>query len=277
MATSPVVLITGAASGIGRATALEFARRGATLELVDLDIVALRAVGAEAQAGGAGGVTTHELNVADERQVEAYAKDLSGRGVALDVLVNNAGVLVAAGFLETEADDWSWILGVNLLGVVHVTKQLLPGMLARGKGHVINVVSASAFWNPPALTAYGTSKYALMGLSEALREEMRPHGIRVTAVCPGFVSTPIVDHMRLRGSYARPDMRARARALAEQSGVTAELVAKAIVRATERDVAVLPVGRQAWLLSWSKRLFPRLLARFVRSASGSTRASAEEA
>jgi len=261
-----VVVITGAASGIGRATALGFAACGAELELIDIDRVGLSSVGDEARALGAPGVSTREVDVADERSVRSFASELQRSERDVDVLVNNAGVLVAGGFLDTEPEDWSWILGVNLLGAVHITKALLPRMIARRKGHVLNVASASAFWNPPVLTAYGTSKYALLGFSEALRSEMRPHGVRVTAVCPGFVSTPIVDHMRLRGSYAERDTRGLARRFVERRGVTPEVVARAIVRAADRDIGVLPVGWDAWALNWTKRLFPGILARLARSA-----------
>ncbi|MFZ5897455.1 MAG: SDR family NAD(P)-dependent oxidoreductase [Myxococcota bacterium] len=261
------VVITGAASGIGRETALAFARQNAVLELLDIDASGLEAVVRDASAAGARAANASQVDVADAERVRGFGSELEQRGVQPDVLINNAGVLVAGGFLETELEDWRWILQTNLLGVVHMTRALLPGMIARRRGHVLNVASAAAFWNPPPLTAYGASKYALVGLSEALREEMRPHGVRVTAVCPAFVVTPIVDHMRLRGSYAARDTRRLARAYAEQRGVRAEVVGEAIVRATERNVGVLPVGREAWALSWLKRLFPGILSRVAGASA----------
>lgn len=269
-----LVVISGAASGIGRATALAFASQGATLELLDVDVEGLSEVRTLALESGASGVVASKVDVADPESVRAYAEGLRQRGLTCEVLVNNAGVLVAGGFLETELEDWSYVFAVNLFGVVHLTRALLPSMIARARGHVLNVASAAAFWNPPPITAYGTSKYALVGLSEALREELRPHGVRVTAVCPGFVVTPIVDHMRLRGSFENADTRRRARQYAEQRGVLPEVVARAIVRASTRDIGVLPVGKEAWLLALAKRVFPSFVGK-VAAASAARFAAAE--
>ena len=262
-----VVVISGAASGIGRATALGFAKQGDELELIDVDETGLARVREEALAAGARRVVTTRVDVSSEESVTGLARDLAARNVRCDVLVNNAGVLVAGGFLETEVEDWNFIFGVNLIGVVLLTRALLPGMIAARSGHVINVASASAFWNPPALTAYGSSKYALVGLSEALRQEFSSHGVRVTAVCPSLIATPIVDHMRVRGSFEQNDARGRMRDYLARHAPKPELVARAIVKASTRDVAVLPVGGAAWLLYYAKRLAPGLLSRLFRVAT----------
>lgn len=259
--------MSGAASGIGRATALAFARLGEELELIDVNEPGLDEVRREALAAGARRVATMHVDVADNASVGAFASELTRRGVRCDVLVNNAGVLVAGGFLETEVDDWSFVFDVNLFGAVHLTRALLPPMLAARSGHVVNVASASAFWNPPALTAYGSSKYALLGLSEALRQEVAPQGVRVTAVCPSLVATPIVDHMRARGGFATDDARGRLRDYLRERAPKPELVADAIVRASSRDIAVLPVGREAWALHWLKRMAPGALFRLFGRVS----------
>lgn len=267
MKDAHVVVISGAASGIGRATALAFAARGVTLELLDIDAAELAKTRDDALRAGAGAALASTVDVSDAASVRAYAEAFAKRGLSCDVLVNNAGVLVAGGFFETELEDWNHIFGVNLFGAVHLTRALVPAMIAKRRGHVLNVASAAAFWNPPAITAYGASKYALVGLSEALREELRPHGVRVTAVCPGFVVTPIVDHMRLRGSFENGDTRRLAREYAERRGVRPEVVASAIVRASTAFGGVLPVGREAWLLAWLKRLFPEFLARIAAASA----------
>ncbi len=263
-----VVVVTGAGSGIGRAVALGFAAQGAALELVDIAADKVAEVAAIARASGATRVDVAVVDVGSAQAVGAWAKQVQERACAVDVLVNNAGVALAAQFQETLLEDWAWVLGANLWGVIHVTRELLPAMVARGSGVVINVASASAFWNPPALTAYGTSKYALLGLSEALREEMRPHGIRVSVVCPGLVDTPIVDHMRLRGSYASAETRARARAHNQRHAVSPERVRDAVLAAAARDSAVLPVGWQAHALYWLKRISPWILPRFFALGAG---------
>ena len=112
---------------------------------------------------------------------------------AADLLMNNAGVAVAVGFLHTELGDWDWVLGINVLGVVHGCHFFVPQMVERrGGGHVINVASAAGYVASEGLAAYSTTKFAVVGLSEALRNELRRYGIGVTAVCPGFVATRIV-------------------------------------------------------------------------------------
>lgn len=262
-----VVVISGAASGIGRATALAFAQQGDELELIDVDEPGLARVHEEALAAGARRVATTCVDVASEASVNAFAAELGSRNVRCDVLVNNAGVLVAGGFLETEVEDWNFIFGVNLMGAVLLTRALLPPMIAARSGHIINVASASAFWNPPALTAYGCSKYALVGLSEALRQEVAAQGVRVTAVCPSLIATPIVDHMRVRGSFEQNDARRRMRDYLERHAPKPDVVAHAIVRASARDIAVLPVGGSAWLLYYLKRLAPSLISRLFRVAT----------
>jgi NAD(P)-dependent dehydrogenase (short-subunit alcohol dehydrogenase family) len=262
-----LVVISGAASGIGRATALAFASRGAALELLDVDTEGLGETQSQALTKGASAAVTTRVDVADDASVRAYSEQLSERNLTCDVLINNAGVLVAGGFLETEIEDWRYVFGVNLFGAVHLTRALLPRMIERRSGHVLNVASASAFWNPPPIVAYGSSKYALLGLSEALHGELRPHGIRVTAVCPGFVVTPIVDHMRLRGSFENADTREKARQYAEQRGVAPDVVANAIVHASTRDLGVLPVGREAWLLALGKRIFPSFVGRVAAASA----------
>jgi NAD(P)-dependent dehydrogenase (short-subunit alcohol dehydrogenase family) len=267
MKRARVVVISGAASGIGRATAQGFAKHGDELELIDVDETGLARVREEALAAGARRVVTTRVDVSSEESVKGLARDLAARNVRCDVLVNNAGVLVAGGFLETEVEDWNFIFGVNLIVVVLLTRALLPSMIAARSGHVINVASASAFWNPPALTAYGSSKYALVGLSEALRQEVSSHGVRVTAVCPSLIATPIVDHMRVRGSFEQNDARGRMRDYLARNAPKPELVARAIMQASTRDVAVLPVGGAAWLLYYAKRLAPGLLSRLFGVAT----------
>ncbi|HET9930804.1 MAG TPA: SDR family NAD(P)-dependent oxidoreductase [Polyangiaceae bacterium] len=265
--TARVVVISGAASGIGRATALAFARRSDELELVDVNESGLARVREESLAAGARRVATTHVDVAKEESVSAFAQAFAQRNARCDVLVNNAGVLVAGGFLETEVEDWNFVFDVNLLGAVLLTRALLPGMLGARQGHVINVASASAFWNPSALTAYGCSKYALVGLSEALRQEVSPQGVRVTAICPSLIATPIVDHMRLRGSLDENESRRRMRDYLERHAPKPDLVAQAIVKASMRDVAVVPVGGAAWMLYYLKRLAPGALSRLFGVAT----------
>jgi NAD(P)-dependent dehydrogenase (short-subunit alcohol dehydrogenase family) len=262
-----LVVITGAASGIGEATALAFAELGAALELADVDAAALNRVAHECMRRGAERADARLVDVSDSVAVLSFAWLVQGRADAVDVLVNNAGVCLAGGFLDTRVEDWAWMLGVNLWGVIHVTRAFAPRMLERGRGQIINVASAAAFYNPVDLGAYGTTKYALFGLSEALRQEFAPHGVGVSVVCPGVVDTPLIEHLRLRGRFSGEHQREHLRQQVTTRGLGAEVVALAILRAAQRGTAVVPVGLQAWVLYLLKRLTPSLLPFFLRRFS----------
>lgn len=269
------IVVTGAAHGIGRATALALAARGAQLELCDVDVASLDQTGALARAAGAPAVHTMCVDVADKGAVAAFAAAVQRRGGAPNVLVNNAGVALAGGFLATRPEDWEWLLGVNLLGVVHCTREFLPAMIAERKpGRVINVASMAGFVNSSALVAYGTTKAALIGLSEGLREELAPHDIGVSAVCPGFVDSTITEHMRV-GAGADPGVvRSQAKQFYRRWGTKPERVARAVIRAIERNPAVLPVPESAVALYWLKRLLPggvSALVRWIRQPSAEQR------
>ena len=195
-----LALVTGAGSGIGRETALLCARRGANLALCDVNEDGLAATEAEAVRLGSE-VMTGLVDVGDRAQMQAFADSVHERAEAVDLLVNNAGVGVGARFLETPLEDWDWILPINLMGVVHGCHMFVPAMVERGRGgHVVNLSSAAGYFPNPTLAAYSSTKFAVLGLSEALRIELRPHGVGVTAVCPGLINTPITRTSRLRGS-----------------------------------------------------------------------------
>jgi short-subunit dehydrogenase len=180
--------------------------------------------------------------------------------------VNNAGVGVSAGFFDTELCDWEWLLRVNLGGTIHGVRAFGPLMRGRRRGRIVNVASASGYCNLPALTAYGTTKYAVVGLSEALRAELLPSGVRVSVVCPGIVSTSILDRARIRGV---PDVDAERRALQElyrRRGHAPETVARAIVGALKSGKAMVPVTPEAWLLYVMKRAMPAALPWLLRAS-----------
>src|SRR5206468_3914460 len=132
----------------------------------------------------------------DRVQMQAFAEAID----TVDVLVNNAGVAVGGTFLDTTLDDWDWLLGVNLRGVVHGCYFFIPKMVARGQGgHVVNISSILGIYPAPRVSAYVASKFAVRGLSQSLREELAEHGIGVTAICPGMIATSIVADGRMAG------------------------------------------------------------------------------
>jgi len=261
-------LVTGAASGIGRATALALARRGADLFLCDLDEAGLAATRRDAEGLGRT-VLCRPVDVASSDQMRAFAAAVHERVAGVDILVNNAGVGLAGGFLDTSLEDWQWITDINLRGVVHGCHFFAPAMVARGcGGHIANVSSMAGFMATAALAAYATTKFAVFGLSEALRDELAPHRIGVTSVCPGIINTPITRNARLRGAtLQREGARQEMIALYEKRNYGPERVARAILRAIERNRAVAPVSPEAWGMYYLKRLAPgvvrRLAARFA--------------
>jgi NAD(P)-dependent dehydrogenase (short-subunit alcohol dehydrogenase family) len=265
------VLVTGAGSGIGRATALESARRGAGLVICDVNEEGLAET--ESTAKGLGrDVISRRVDVADREQMRSFAEDVHGQVGAIDLLVNNAGVGLGAGLLETELEDWDWIVSINLMGVVHGCHFFVPPMVARGRGgHVANVSSAAGFAATPSLVAYSTTKFGVLGLSEALREELHPHGIGVTAICPGIINTPITSSARLRGAAAEPGRRERLVGTYQRRNYGPEKVAKNILRAVDRGRIVAPISPEAWAMYGLTRLSPRLSGWLTRQVEAAAR------
>lgn len=252
-------LVTGAASGIGRASALAFAQRGANLALCDVDEEALAETEAAARRLGVD-VLSRRVDVARAESVQAFADAVHAHVEAVDVLMNNAGVGLGGGVLETSLEDWRWIVDINLFGVVHGIHHFVPAMVRRGRGgHVVNVASMAAFAASSALPAYVTTKYAVLGLSEALREELAPHRIGVTAICPGVINTAIVDSGRMRGAQASPAARAQMKRLFERRNYTPERVAGNVLKAIQKNRAIAPISPEAWTYYYAKRLAPGLM------------------
>lgn len=193
-----VCVITGAGSGIGRALARELASRHARLALSDVDEAGLAGTAEQARSSGAIAVHTTRVDVADRAAVAAYATDVAGHFGRVDLVVNNAGVSLTGDLLDLDYDDMEWILGINFWGVVHGTKEFLPHLIASGDGHLVNISSLFGLVSMPGQSAYNASKYAVRGLSEAVREEMLAagHPVAVTVVHPGGVKTGIARNGR---------------------------------------------------------------------------------
>jgi len=265
-----LALVTGAGSGIGRACARAFAARGAELALCDLDEAGL-AETAELVASPGRRVLTRRVDVADREQMADFAGAVHAELGAVHLLMNNAGVGLGAGFLESTLEDWEWILGVNVRGVVHGCHFFLPRMVeAGGPRHVVNVASMAGYVAAASLAAYSTTKYAVIGLSESLSIELAPHRIGVTAICPGVIDTPITRSARLRGRAASPGQRERMVEAYRRRGYGPERVAEKVLRAVQRGRVVAPVSPEAWTFYALKRLAPglvRAIARFGESRS----------
>jgi NAD(P)-dependent dehydrogenase (short-subunit alcohol dehydrogenase family) len=260
-----VAVVTGAARGIGRATALELAARGAKVAGCDIDAAGLEATLAECRELGSATLGVR-VDVAEAEQVQDFAARVERELGPTFCLVNNAGVGLAGGFFDTEPDDWHWLLRVNLWGVIHGVRSFAPFLRQRRSGRIVNVASASGYCNLPGLAAYGTTKYAVVGLSEALRAELLPSGVLVGVVCPGLVSSSILETARIVGVADTEAKRGALKELYRKHGATPEVVAKAIVRAAESGKAVVPATSEAWLLYLTKRFVPSVLPGLLRIA-----------
>jgi len=176
--------------------------------------------------------------------------------------MNNAGVAIGGPFLSTSIEDWNWIVGINTLGVVHGCHFFIPSMVQRGAGgHVINVSSAAGYSASSTLAAYNATKFSVLGLSEALWEELRPHSIGVTAVCPGLIDTPITRNTRLVGEMDKPEVREEIVRGYQRRGYTPDRVARNILKAVEKNRLLAPISPEAWALYYLKRFAPWLLRR----------------
>ncbi|MEW1861231.1 SDR family oxidoreductase [Streptomyces sp. NPDC088194] len=262
-----LVVVTGAGSGIGKATALAFAEAGARVVAVDRDAEGAASTAAAARRAGAPDAWPEVVDVADADAMEKFAARTADlRGVP-DVVVNNAGIGLAGAFLDTTPEDWKQVLDVNLWGVIHGCRLFGRQMAERGQGgHIVNTASAAAFQPSRALPAYSTSKAAVLMLSECLRAELAPHGIGVSAICPGLVNTAITGSARHAGVSDEEQERRRAKSakLYALRNYPPEKVARAVVRAVRRDTAVVPVTPEARGARLLSRMSPGALRALAR-------------
>lgn len=248
-----IALVTGAGSGIGRATALALANAGARVLVADLDLT-----GAEKTAAEVGG-HPFEVDVSDTTRVAELAAEITAEYGCPDVLVNNAGVGMSARFLDMDLDDWNWIIGINLLGAVHVCKAFGPAMVSRGSGQVVNVASGLAYTPRATEPGYVTTKAAVLAFSQCLRADWHRRGVGVSAICPGVINTNIVrTNTRYKGERADAET-VSAVQKAFRRGHPPEKVADAILDAIRKNRSVVPVGIEATFGWVTRSLIPTRL------------------
>jgi 2-hydroxycyclohexanecarboxyl-CoA dehydrogenase len=268
--STATALVTGAGSGIGRATALALATEGATVLCTDLDEASAEKTAAECAARAPAGEATHQayrLDVADRAEVESVAALVERRHGPLTVLVNNAGVGMTGPFSDMTAEEWSFIRSINLDGVVHCCSAFTPPMLTAGRGQVVNVSSGLAYVTTGSESAYGTTKAAVLQLSQCLRAEWAARGVGVTAVCPGFINTPIAHTARFTGGVE--DAAARQKLVKGFARAhPPEKVAAAIINAIATNRALVPVGFESVLGWYAHRLLPVAVQQSLARLSG---------
>lgn len=253
--SAPTVFISGAAAGIGRATALAFARRGYRVGAYDIDLTGLASLREEITARG-GDVTIGQLDVTDAGDWAQQLAAFTGSSRRLDILVNNAGILSSGRFEEIPLDTQRRIVDVNVCGAMAGLHTAFPYLRDTHGAQVVNLCSASALYGQPELATYSATKFAVRGLTEALELEWRHYGIRVIAMWPLFVQTAMVDGMQTRSS--------------KRMGIhlSSEDVAEEIYDATRPARRFLPkvhypVGRQTKLVAGASQVMPNWAARLL--------------
>ncbi|MGW4455501.1 SDR family oxidoreductase [Streptomyces albidoflavus] len=262
-----LVLVTGAAGGIGRATALAFAAAGARVIVADRDGAGAAGTARAALAAGAPRAWAETVDVGDEQAMEKFAAKVAAEYGTVDILVNNAGIGLSGSLLDTTPEEWRRVLDVNLWGVIHGCRLFGRQMAERNQGgHIVNLASAAAYLPSKTLPAYSTSKAAVLMLSESLRAELAPRSIGVTAICPGIVNTGITRTSRFAGASKEDEARHQQRAakLYGMRNYPPEKVADAILRAVLDNSAVVPVTPEARGSRLLARLSPKGARAFAR-------------
>jgi 3-oxoacyl-[acyl-carrier protein] reductase len=187
-----VSLITGAAQGIGAATALKFAREGAIVVVCDVKQAAIDAVVAQCQAAGAEAVG-HVMDVSNRPQIDAVVQAVQARFGRIDVLVNNAGITLDARLQKMTLEQFDRVIDINLRGVFHCAQAVADIMVQQGQGVILNASSVVGIYGNYGQTNYAASKFGVIGFTKTWSRELGPKGVRVNAVAPGFISTPMVS------------------------------------------------------------------------------------
>ena len=263
-----LVAVTGAGSGIGRATALAFAAAGAEVVVSDIDGAAAAQTAAE--VADAGGVAhPYVVDVADAAAVERFADLVCAEYGVPDIVVNNAGIGVAGSFLDTPAEQFDRVIDVNLGGVVNGCRAFAGRLVQRGAGgHIVNVASMAAYAPLSSLNAYCTSKAAVYMFSDCLRAELASAGIGLTTICPGVINTNIVSATGFHAPDGRdssvPARRAQLERMFQIRDYGPDKVAAAILSSVRKNKAVRPVAPEAYLLYGTSRLLPQALRSTAR-------------
>jgi NAD(P)-dependent dehydrogenase (short-subunit alcohol dehydrogenase family) len=248
-----IAVVTGAASGIGQATAVEFAAKGADVVVSDVNeaglaktVSAIEAKGRKALALGVDVSQPEQIKGMIDRTVETFGR--------IDILMNNAGVGLSGEMRHLSLEDWQWIVDINLWGPIYGIHFALPHMIEQKSGHIVNVASSAGLIGGPGLSAYTTTKFGLVGLSEVLQHEVARFGVGVTVVCPGFVRTNIFDTTETRGLKEE----IRGDDLPRWLGITKEACARDILKAVQKGKPLIIPGPEMKVIYALKRFAPFL-------------------
>jgi NAD(P)-dependent dehydrogenase (short-subunit alcohol dehydrogenase family) len=247
--TDQVAIVTGGASGIGRSIATALVHAGARVVVADTNATLAGTVASELGERA----RAEYVDVVDSVAVQRLVDGTVAREGRLDLIFNNAGIAVFADARDTTLADWNRQIDVNLRGVVHGVVAAYPIMVRQGHGHIVNTASAAGLIPSPATIAYAATKHAVVGLSLTLRAEARPHGVRVSVVCPGLIETPIVQAAKIIGP-TRETVLADSRLRLYSS----DRLAAAVLRGVARNRAVIPFTPEVRLMWALHRVSPRI-------------------
>ena len=251
--------ITGAASGIGRALALELAAGGCDVAIADRDEAGLAATAAELAARGRK-VTTHRVDVSDPAQIQAFAIAATAAHPGLNIVINNAGVALLGQFNEIDQAQFEWLMNINFWGVVHGTRAFLPHLERQKAAHIVNISSIFGIIAPSGQTAYCASKFAVRGFSESLRHEfwLNNSPVQLTVVHPGGIKTNIVRNMRTGAAITDNARRVESieRFDTEFAKTTPEVAAQTIIKGIEKNAPRVLIGNDAKFMDLLQRFRP---------------------
>ena len=257
-------IVTGGASGIGRAIGAQLAATGAHVTLADIDGDAAARVARELLPSVARGGTVSGVHL-DTRDVDEFrtlVRDVAAAHGGVDFLFNNAGISLGGPTHELAVEHWDRIVDVNIRGVVNGVVAAYPMMVERGRGHIVNTASAAGLVAPPFVASYAMTKHAVVGLCAALRPEAALHGVRVSALCPGSIETPILDRLPDADLPATKSVPVTAReflAVVKQKPIPADRFATGALRGVARNRGIIVVPSSAKSLWYLQRCSPRLM------------------
>jgi short-subunit dehydrogenase len=266
--------ITGAASGIGRALAVELAARGADVALADRDEAGLQTVAAEIGGKHRVKVTTYRVDVGEPAEIEGFAQRATAAHPGLNILVNNAGVALLGQFSEIDQAQMDWLMNINFWGVVHATRAFLPHLATRLEAHIVNLSSIFGIVAPPGNTAYAAAKFALRGFSESLRHElqMAKSPVRLSVVHPGGVATNIVRNSQSGSGISDNARRAETIERFDRiAKMTPQAAALRIIKGIEKNEPRILIGNDARFMDILQRFRPgtywSVMARRIEKAA----------
>jgi short-subunit dehydrogenase len=251
--------VTGAASGIGRALALELAARGCDLALADRDEAGLQTVAAEIAKAHSRKVTVHRVDVGEPQQIEAFAQAATSAHPSLNIVINNAGVALLGQFSEIDQAQMDWLMNINFWGVVHSTRAFLPHLSRQPEAHIVNLSSIFGIVAPPGQAAYAASKFAVRGFSEALRHELQTAAspVRLSVVHPGGVATNIARNSRTGVGMTDNARRAQSIERFENAAKTTPAAAALrIIAGIESNAPRILIGNDARFMDLLQRIRP---------------------